>query len=340
MPVLPERLNPTGLSRPGAPPPPPERPVPMNRPSPEHPRPDPAWVLCVYVLGVFLGGALLAPWLWSLAQSVVPGSGLARQPFRRYVDRSLLGFAILGLWPMARAGWFPDWRQVGFVWGPKSFRELALGLSGGMASLAAVAVLALGFGARSLNTHPPIGLLLTHIARALGAAVAVSFLEELLFRGMVFGSLRRRYPFAVSAGLSGGLFALIHFFRRPDPPTSVGPWTGLEMLGQMLGGLADGTALFPGILTLGMIGGLLAWGRERTGSLWLPFGLHAGWIFWFKSYQFLTTATAWDGGRTWWWGSARLHDGWVTLVVLALTALVFMRALGRPKAGDDRLTDG
>jgi membrane protease YdiL (CAAX protease family) len=112
------------------------------------------------------------------------------------------------------------------------------------------------------------------------------------------------------------------------------------MLGRMLGGLADGAALFPGILTLGMIGGLLAWCRERTGSLWLPFGLHAGWIFWFKSYQFLTVATARGDRGARWWGSTRLHDGWATFVVLALTALVFVRALGKPKAGDDRLTDG
>jgi membrane protease YdiL (CAAX protease family) len=337
---MPDRLNATQRAGPGSPPPDRDRPAPMNRPIQDRPRLNPAGVLCGYLLGVFLGGALLAPWLWSLAQTVVPGSGLAQHPFRRYVDRSLLGLALLGIWPMARAGWFPGWRRVGFSWGPCSARELVLGLSGGVASLAAVAALALGLGARSWLPHPPAGLFMTHLVRAVGAAVAVSFLEELLFRGMVFGSLRRRYSFAVSATLSSGLFAMIHFFRRPDPPASVGPWTGFEMLGRMLGGWADVGALFPGILTLGMIGGLLAWCRERTGSLWLPFGLHAGWIFWFKSYQFLTVATARGDRGARWWGSIRLHDGWATFVVLALTAVVFVRALGKPKAGDDRLTDG
>ena len=302
--------------------------------------PNPTWVLGGYLLGVFLGGALLAPWLWSLAQTLVPGSALAQQPFRRYVDRSLLGLAILSLWPMARSGRFPDWRSVGFQWEPRSLRELVLGLVGGMASLAAVATLALGFGARSWDPDHTSGQFLNHLVRALGAAIAVSFLEELLFRGMVFGSLRRRFSFVLSAILSAGLFAVVHFFRRPEPPASVGPWTGFEMLGRMLGGLADGEALFPGILTLALIGGLLAWCRERSGSLWLPFGLHAGWIFWFKSYQFLTNATARGDRGGWWWGSTRMHDGWVTFMVLTLTALVFVRTLGSAKTDDDRLTPG
>lgn len=312
----------------------------MNPPPHGRLGPNPAWVLGGYLLGVFLGGALLAPWLWSLAQTVVPGSALAQQPFRRYVDRSLLGLAILGLWPMARSGRFPGWHSIGFRWGPRSLRDLVLGLCGGMGSLAAVAALALGFGARSWNADHSAGQFLDHLVRALGAAVAVSFLEELLFRGMVFGSLRRRFPFAVSAILSAGLFAVVHFFQRPEPPASVGPWTGFEMLGRMLGGLVAWETLFPGILTLGMIGALLAWCRERTGSLWLPFGLHAGWIFWFKSYQFLTDATARGDRGAWWWGSTRLHDGWVTFLVLALTTLVFIRTLGKPRAGDDRLAPG
>ena len=35
-----------------------------------------------------------------------------------------------------------------------------------------------------------------------------------------------------------------------------------------------------------------------------------------------------------------VKGGYPMAIVLALTALVFVRALGKPKAGDDRLTDG
>lgn len=300
----------------------------MNRTTHTRSPGNPAPILCGYLVAVFVGGALLAPWLWTLAQHLVPGTPLAVQPFRRYVDRCLLGLALIGLWPMARTGLFPGWSTVGLAWRSTSRRELSMGLSGGMLSLAIVAVLALGFGARSWNSGHPGNLLVTHAVRALGAAIAVSFMEELLFRGMVYGSLRRRFPVAMSAIASATLYALVHFFRRPDPPESVGPWTGLIMLGRMLSGLGDPSLVFPGILTLGAIGWLLAWCRERTGGLWLPLGLHAGWIFWFKSYTFFTDPVPGHDAQSWWWGSARLHDGWLTFGVIVVTTALFVRALG------------
>lgn len=290
---------------------------------------DPLPMLAVYVMAVFLGGALLAPWVWKAVQEVAPGSSLASQPFRRYVDRSLLALALSGLWPMIRIGWFPGIHSIGLAWRPRSRGDLWLGLTGGMLSMVAVAGTAIVFGARTLNPSQPLPLYLLHVARALGAAVAVSLIEEVLFRGMILGSLRRRRSFAVSAAVTSALFAFVHFFRRPESPASVGPWTGLEVLGRMLAGLSDPASLLPGLLSLGLIGWLLAWCRERTGSLWLSIGLHAGWIFWFKSYQFLTVPAAGSETRAWWWGSTRLHDGWLTLVVLALTSLLIVRSVGR-----------
>lgn len=308
----------------------------MNPPHSSRCTPNPAWVLGGYLLAVFVGGALLAPWLWAAAQQVLPGTSLASQPFRRYVDRSLLGLALLGLWPMVRSGLFPGWRSFGLAWTTDRRRELGSGLAGGMMSLAGVAILALGFGARTWDSGHSSITLLSHGLRAVGAAVAVSLMEELLFRGMVFGSLRGRFSFRTSAVASATLYAVVHFFRRPAAPDSIGPWTGLEMLGEMLSGLADPGQVFPGILTLGAIGWLLAWCRERTGSLWLPLGLHAGWIFWFKSYTFFTTPAAGRMAQSWWWGSERLHDGWLTFGVIGLTTAWFVKTLrdGGTRAAD------
>jgi len=304
-------------------------PSPAPRGGPDRSPADPLPILAVYLMVVFAGGALLAPWIWKAVQLAAPGSSLAVQPFRRYVDRSLLVLALAGLWPMVRVGWFPRVHAVGLAWGRGSLDELWIGLTGGMLSMAAVAGTAIGFGARTLNPGHPLPLYFLHVARALGAAVAVSLIEEFLFRGMILGSLRRHRSFAISAAVSSMLFAVVHFFRRPESPAAVGPWTGLEMLGQMLSGLSDPSALLPGLMSLGLIGWLLSWCREHTGSLWLSIGLHAGWIFWFKSYQFLTGPAAGSEAQAWWWGSTRLHDGWLTLVVLALTSLVIVRQVGR-----------
>ena len=81
---------------------------------------------------------------------------------------------------------------------------------------------------------------------ALGAlAVLVApVCEELLFRGVIFGSLRARLGFWPAAAASGALFGAIHL-----SPVHV--------------------------LPLAVLGVALAWVYERTGSLWTSVGLHA-----------------------------------------------------------------
>ena len=60
--------------------------------------------LVIYIAVVFIGGALLAPWLYRLAQSfehLTPQ--IANAPFHRFLDRSFLIFALAGLWPVLRS---------------------------------------------------------------------------------------------------------------------------------------------------------------------------------------------------------------------------------------------
>jgi membrane protease YdiL (CAAX protease family) len=65
--------------------------------------------------------------------------------------------------------------------------------------------------------------------------------EEAFFRGFMFAGLRRRWPFLPAALLSGAVFGLFHF-------------TG-----------SDSAGVVPQLAVLGVI---LAWLYQRTGSLW------------------------------------------------------------------------
>jgi membrane protease YdiL (CAAX protease family) len=87
----------------------------------------------------------------------------------------------------------------------------------------------------------------------ISAAVTAPFIEELFFRGMLFGLYRRRQPPWVAYSVSGVLFAALHLV-----PGSMNP-------AQMVG-------LGIGILVLGT---LLAWVYQRTGSLYPSMVAHA-----------------------------------------------------------------
>ncbi len=71
--------------------------------------------------------------------------------------------------------------------------------------------------------------------------------EEIFFRGFMFGGLRRRFPLWAAAAISGAVFGLLHY-------------TGPDSIGVV-----------PQLAVLGI---LLAWLYERTGSLWPPIILH------------------------------------------------------------------
>ena len=66
---------------------------------------------------------------------------------------------------------------------------------------------------------------------------------------------------------------------------------------------------------------MLGLAYQRTGNLYFPIGLHAGWIFWLKIYGALTVAATRE--TDWFWGSGKMIDGWLAFFVLAFTLFIF-----------------
>ncbi|HKJ36457.1 MAG TPA: type II CAAX endopeptidase family protein [Solirubrobacterales bacterium] len=99
--------------------------------------------------------------------------------------------------------------------------------------------------AENLGADKDAAAIVTVLAGVLiigGAAIG----EELFFRGMLFGGLRQRLPLWPAAAISGLLFGLPHL---PQGDLAV-------------------------VLQLSIFGAVLAWAYERSGTLWVPIGLH------------------------------------------------------------------
>jgi hypothetical protein len=158
---------------------------------------------------------------------------------------------------------------------------------------------------------------------AAGTAAVVATLEEILFRGAVFGGLRRLFYWPLALGLSSLIFALVHFLQRADLTGPVAWNSGLVLLPRMLGGFVDFYAFVPGFFSLTLAGVLLGLAYQRTGSLYFSIGLHAGWIFWLKMFGAFTADV--PGAATWFWGTGKMIDGWLAFIVLALTLAISSR---------------
>ncbi len=287
----------------------------------------PARFLLIYLAAVFLGGALLAPALHALVASGAGQSpalqSLASKPFHRYVSRSILVIAVVGLWPLLRSLGIRHWRDAGLGSPSGQWGRVAGGFALGFGSLAVVAGVALAGGARHLDSAHSSGEFIKHLVNASLSAVVVAMLEELIFRGALFGGLRRAYGFATALAVSSSIYALVHFFERAVSPTVIDWAAGFVTLGSMLRGFTNVHALVPGFFNLALAGGILALAFYRSGTLYFSIGLHAGWILWLKTYGFLTQAA--PGPASWLWGTSKMIDGWIALPVLAVVWLTVAR---------------
>ena len=290
---------------------------------------SPVAAIILYLIFVFLGAALIAPRLYASAQFLVGisyrFSFLADPPFHRFVSRCLILLAILGLPSLLKALGLRSATVLGFKCNARHIVEAIQGFAWAFVSLALLAALLVTFDTRVLNLDHNAARWMQHLKNAALAAILVSFFEELLFRGALFGSLRQRRSFLSAALLSSALYALLHFLERPEHVGRVHWDSGLAVLGQMLGGFRNFQEMIPAFFNLTLVGCLLALVFDRTGSILLSIGLHAGFVFWLKTLNFVTDPAKREVSS--FWGSDRTVDGWATSVVLLLTFLLVERTL-------------
>lgn len=309
--------------------------MPVAPPESAAPRGRPLRSIVVYLLAVFAGGALLAPWLYLAVQALAPSvpalGEIAEAPFGRYVNRALLITALAGLPFFVRGSGIRRWTDVGLDPKRVAWRRLGAGFALGFVSLAAVCSVALVAGARTLNLERSAGALVGTFFGALLTAAVVGVIEELLFRGAIFGGLRRAMPWGWALLASSAVYGIVHFLARPVSPESVDWLSGFRALPTMLAGAAEVETLVPAFLNLTLAGVILGLAYARTGDLWASIGIHAGWIFWLRFYGFLTKAV--PGVDQWFWGTRKLIDGWMAfaaLVVVLAAVLALSRRRPRP----------
>jgi hypothetical protein len=291
-------------------------------------------LLAVYLAAVFGGGALLAPWLywlaqWGAAHWTAP-AGLAGNPFARFVLRGILGLAVVLLWPLLRACGMFSAREIGLAKGGRPLGNLLAGFSIGFGTLGGAAVLAVICGGRTV--HLPHGGLEADrvLLGATVTAAVVAMIEELIFRGALFGILRKTWPWPVALAVSSAVYASVHFLQKAVPVASIDWLSGIRVLPALFHIPLEGLA--PAFFALLLAGAILALVYQRTGTLFMSIGIHAGWIFWLAAYRLLTREA--PGAARAIWGSDKLIDGWLPFFILALALAGVWRGW-RPAAGGD-----
>jgi membrane protease YdiL (CAAX protease family) len=235
--------------------------------------------LLAYFAATVLFGALTAPLLYWGAHALAARGALtflAQYGFETFFHRALLVGALLFFWPLLRSLRVRGLRDLGIEKNPRALWDAGAGLAIAAVPLLFFGVLLLTLGVYSVRSSISVG----EIGERTLSAFVVPFIEEPLFRGLILGVLLRASTPLAAALLSSGLFSILHFLKAPEKTSAVVTWTsGFVSLGNAFAQFNDPLLVLAGFTTLFLLGWILADARIRTRSLWLPIGLHGGWIF-------------------------------------------------------------
>ncbi len=311
-----------------------------------------AGALVLHLVSSILLAAAVSPWIFRAGKSLAAAypvskeeasnpiewlaAAAGRSEFDRFFDRSLLLCALLLIPFLIRR--LRRCPQTGAEESklaplrPKSrrFRHLAGGLllAGGMLWLLGELLDLSG----AFEPKESRGLS-RWVSKALMPAFFASVIEEWLFRGVILGLWLRALPAGRAVLGCSLLFAAVHFLKPPDGwavPDGASALAGFQLLGAVARHWIDPLFFFGEFLALFLIGLILAAARIHTRSLWLPIGLHAGWILAFKSFNLLHRRVPLEDFSPIWVGED-LRSGIGPIVTLLVTAALLAVSLAKEK---------
>jgi membrane protease YdiL (CAAX protease family) len=284
--------------------------------------------LAAYFIAIVAVGALLAPILFWSAQALAAHGVfpfLAKYDFDTFFHRAILIAAVLLLWPLLRVSKVRALGDLDLAPNPNWARDVGSGVVLSVTPLLFCAALLMAlhvYSFRHVFVWPRLG-------KVVLAAVSVPFIEETFFRGIVLGILLRTGRKLLSVVAVSALFAAVHFLKGSESESAIVTWTsGFQSIGDAFAGFGDPMMVMAAFATLFLIGCILADARVLTRSLWLPIGLHAGWIFASGTFSWLArvrmVALPWIGKN--------LLVGIIPLVLAAVTWILMRLWLKHDRA--------
>jgi membrane protease YdiL (CAAX protease family) len=235
--------------------------------------------LAAYFAAIILTAAFVAPILyWATQWLVAHGlfSFLAKYDFETFFHRALLIAAVILLWPFLRVTGVRSMADLRLARNSRWGRDVLAGIFLSAIPLLCCGALLIAFDVYSFRHS----FAWARFGKMLAASITVPFIEEAFFRGIVLGVLLKTGRQYMAIFAASAIFSVIHFLKAPERTSTIVTWTsGLNSIAHSIAQFGDATMLVSAFATLFLIGWILADARVLTRSLWLPIGLHAGWIF-------------------------------------------------------------
>ena len=230
------------------------------------------WLVMLAVCASVLGVVLLQ-WLGDVL------------PLHKVVSKLTLILLLISVFPL-RKRLRLSWTDLGFAPPVQFFRQLGLGLLLGLLTLMPILLTLYGLDVQTWDegrVWSP-GKLAGRIGLSLFLALLIGVGEELLFRGLLLGVLRRHLPWLSAIGVSSLYYAALHFLKSktqiPYAEQTLG--SGLKLIAEAFSNWLN-PEILSAFIALFIVGAFLAVIRTRIPqSLGLCIGCHAGWVWQIK----------------------------------------------------------
>jgi membrane protease YdiL (CAAX protease family) len=185
------------------------------------------------------------------------------------------------------------------------------------------------------------GSFLNVLAVSLVSAIIIGVLEETLFRAFLLQMFKEKMNILLAVFFSSLIYALLHFYNS-DYDTQAGvdifivPKVLISLAKPMFDdpiGLSAGKpflGIIPEAVGLLLVGVVLAFSFLKSRSIYLPIGIHAGWVFIIKMRSCFFQLVS--GELEWLYGGKYLVTGVLSWACLGLVLLLILFGVGDKQA--------
>ena len=253
-------------------------------------------------------------------------STISIEPVHRVMNRVAILLALIGLVVLTRRLGLSNRESMGYGMPRAQFvTQLLIGWVAGVLLMTPLVAALLGLDIREVKANFD-GAWASLIIGGVLSGLAVAFIEETFFRGVLFTAVRRTSSVAAAVIAPSLLYAALHFLggRLRVPAEEVSWQHGFLVLARLFERYANPLEFIDSFLALLMLGILLALIRLRTGAIAACIGLHAAGVC---AIAVLRKATAVDvtSEHAPWVGSYDGVIGWGALIWFVVIAFVYVR---------------
>jgi membrane protease YdiL (CAAX protease family) len=281
--------------------------------------------LTIVIVGSVLVAAIISP---LAAAAAAMGFHF---PFPRIFDRTVMVVVAIALVAQARQLRVAPLLRSGFDRPMRNLPRATRGFLIAVAAIAALVYLAVAMGAHANETSAGIWRLMP---KYFLSAIVIAIIEEGFFRAFLLVGMEGDFGRTPALLLSSAIYAVAHLVRSPAKfyVTGIHPLVGFQSFGLSLAHLANPALMLPTFVGLFLLGIVLGEAFLQTGTVYLPIGLHAGFVLGAKLWPKMTSAGMALPGWLRGYGSQPLISGLAAWMV-AVAILLMIRPLTRARRG-------